>query len=123
MDMEISEDEQRQCPMCKEILMAGNFMIRLIDIDPKRNMSEWVKDPDKFNREKPLAQKVSISSHEDMFGLTVFVGCMNCFSRELDTNPLSKILFKTFWKTWSDLNDAKGNKVVLSPTSYLNVYL
>jgi len=103
--------------------MAGNFMIRLVNIDPKRNMSEWVKDPDKFSLEKQLTQKVSISSHEDMFGLIVFNGCMNCFSKELDKNPLSKMLFKTFWKTLVDLHGAKGSSVVLTPSSYLSVYL
>lgn len=102
--------------------MEGNFTIYLMDMNPKLEMSKWVQDPEKFNTDKMLSRNIAISSCDDMIG-TAFCGCMNCLSKELQGNPIAKVLFKALWKTLSDSYQANGKKLVIRPDNFLNVYL
>ena len=86
-----------RCPICDKQPEGDNFRIHLVETRSGLALIDWLRG-DQREGLFCVPEEQSIASAEDMLGhITIFEGCISCFSNECEKNPLAKSVFKLFW--------------------------
>jgi len=86
-----------RCPSCDKQPEGDNFRIQIVETRSGLALIDWIRGDDREGL-FCVPEGQPISSAEDLLGhITIFEGCLSCFSAECDSNPLAKCIFKMMW--------------------------